>query len=236
MNSLWQKFMDILFPAFCLGCSLEGTFLCKRCSTFIPRQKQQVCPFCLHPKSKGYTCYICSHVHKNLDGVFSFSAFEKHSLLQKCLHAYKYEFIEALGFPLSELLQEVLKQLTFDPVLLCPIPLHSQRLRWRGFNQSQILADFLAKSFKLPIQYLLQRTHFQKAQMELSQKERFKNMIHAFTVIKSLPKQTSILLIDDVATTLATLESAAEVLKNAGAFKVYGLVLARVYPDKVSVL
>lgn len=80
---------------------------------------------------------------------------------------------------------------------------------------------------------LLQRMHFSKPQMELEREERFKNVSDVFQVnnvnMDENIKSTTIVLVDDVATTLSTLNSAAKALKTAHFLHVYGLVLARVF-------
>jgi len=109
-----------------------------------------------------------------------------------------------------------------------PIPLHPVRLRERGFNQSQLIAEILKEDHGLPvITDGLIRLRPTEPQSFLGQKERWTNLEGAFTIKCSFNiNSNSILLIDDLLTTGATASAAAKVLKDAGAKKVGLLVVA----------
>ena len=220
-NKYWKLFLEIFLPAYCLSCREEGTFLCNDCQARIEIQKQLVFTDC--PDSPY------------LDGLIAACPYVQNSLLPKLIHAFKYDFVEDLSEPLGELMAQCLRQLSFDYFYFCPVPLHKKRYRWRGFNQAELLAKEAGNRLGLPVLHLLKRVHFNRPQMELSKADRLQNaenafapdpaILHSGKINKSLP----ILLVDDVATTLSTLNSCAKVLKNNGFHKVYGIVLARVY-------
>jgi competence protein ComFC len=246
ISNLWQKLIELLFPPFCLECKKEGSFLCEECLKTIPLQTKQYCPFCQRESPDGSSCSFCVLPDFYLDKVLAVCQFEKKSLLQKAIHAFKYDFITDLAAPLGQLLYRGIKTFeVFEPqhlknFIVCSIPLHKKRLRFRGFNQSELLArqfvELHAKN-SLHLQFIpfLKRTHFQKAQMESSREERILNARNAFALNDKISAPllgTSILLIDDVATTLSTLNNCAKVLKENGAVKVYALVLARAGPEK----
>jgi len=124
------------------------------------------------------------------------------------------------------------------PDLILPIPLHPRRLRWRGFNQSELLADHIAQNltpgFPLPVlSDFIIRTRYTKPQMKIKDyKERQKNIkgIFSLNTRNSLnPKllDKTILLVDDIATTGATLFECGKMLKQNGAKEVFGTVIAR---------
>lgn len=123
--------------------------------------------------------------------------------------------------------KEYLSCLGLEGIVICPIPLFPEKQRSRGFNQSEILAN----GINLPWNRinLLRRISYNKAQMTLSGEARLDNVKGVFECVKeNFPAGLAcVLLIDDVATTLATLEEAARVLRDAGVREVYGLVLAR---------
>ena len=243
----WKWVLELIFPAFCLGCEREGSFLCEPCLKKIPRQQKQTCPLCYIANSFGEVCLKCKREDFYLDSLFAVSKFEEKSLLRKCIHSLKYDFIEELAQPLGKMLFDAFrvslrdnKNMRDSAIILCPISLHKKRLKWRGFNQAALLTEkMLALNsdgifHNIKIRNPLERITFNKPQMELSQEERLKNMRNAFMVknkndIRESDKNTIFLLVDDIATTLATLNSAAQVLKQAGAKYVSGLVLARVY-------
>jgi len=234
--------LDSFFPAYCLGCKGEGGFLCERCFEKFVRIEEQGCPWCYTPRRGGACCLNC--VNKGfLDGVIVGRRFEEGSLLQKAIHQLKYDFVEELALPLGKFLAESLKEglagESLEPFVLCPLPLHPQRYRWRGFNQSELLCREVARRDGLEYKNLVKRVHFSRPQMELSREERLKNVEAAFEVLRfdsedsshlsRIPLEKTVLLVDDIATTLSTLNNAAKALKKAGYKRVYGLVLARVF-------
>ena len=112
-----------------------------------------------------------------------------------------------------------------------PIPLHSSKLRARGYNQAKILADELGKRFNFEVLDLLKRIKNTGSQYGLKLKERRKNIKGAFEIDQKLKikdqKSTNVFLVDDILTSGSTLLEAANVLKRGGAKRVIGLTLAR---------
>lgn len=234
--TIWRFFLDFLFPAHCVGCRHEGVFLCPNCFVKIPRQKKQVCPLCYCQTPEGNVCNECRRLRTDfaLDGLLVVTSFEEKSFLQQAIHDLKYNFVKELAEPLGCLLTEVVGRRYLKSMILCPVPLHQKRLHWRGFNQAQLLAQFVSVNQNLPLYHLLMRKTFQKPQMELSREERLKNVTDAFCVDQKILTKISyfpdtVLLVDDVATTLSTLNACAKTLKKAGFKNVYGAVIARVY-------
>lgn len=207
----------------------------------------QVCPRCYGKSLSGQVCDGCGPgrvpgPERYLDGLLAACRFEEHSLLQKAIHTLKYEFVRELADPLGELLSEVFlsvaEEYPAEPFILCPLPLHSRRERWRGFNQSELLCFAAVQKlnrrgfWNVRMQQLLERVHFTRPQMELSREQRQLNIEGAFRAnVPSLTAVTAstVILVDDIATTLSTLENAAKSLKQAGVERVRGLVLARVF-------
>lgn len=110
---------------------------------------------------------------------------------------------------------------------LIPIPLSKKRLRWRGFNQAELLARELAAAFAYPLNQDLKRIKHAWPQADLNGAERLNNIADSFAWTGTSLGGRTIILIDDVATTGATLNEAARILKTAGAGAIYGLVLAK---------
>ncbi len=113
--------------------------------------------------------------------------------------------------------------------LIVPVPLHPKRLRWRGFNQSVLLGRELSRAFDLPLDpFVLKRKVETPPQTQLSEEERHKNVRGAFLMNpeKSIENR-SVLLLDDVYTSGATVNECSRCLKRAGANEVYVLTLAR---------
>jgi ComF family protein len=149
----------------------------------------------------------------------------------------KYRFIETAADPLAALLAESLAHHPLPlPDLVVPVPLHSRRLRFRGFNQAEVLArTLMAKllpGMPVPVRTdLLARIRFTKPQMKTDSKsERLANLSAAFTVPLEVAGPIvgkHIWLMDDIATTGTTLDECARSLKDAGAKTVWGIVIAR---------
>ncbi len=249
-KKVWNVILDGLFPAYCLGCRNEGCFLCDVCQKSLSLPGEQTCPLCYGANMDGGVCPGCRNGHdvtnqRFLDGLIAASRFEEHSLLQKAVHTLKYDFVRDLAEPLGKLLADVFlpfaQKNPKEFLIFCPMPLHPKRERWRGFNQSLLLCSFAVEELQragirnVEMREMLQRVHFSRPQMELTRAERLKNIDGAFALKPdacSIPMRVTsgiIVLVDDVATTLSTLESAAKTLKQAGCKRVCGLVLARVF-------
>ena len=233
--------LDTLFPMHCVSCDQEGSFLCEKCFTQIELLDFQVCPKCEKLiVAKGGSCDRCKQGSPALANLAVATKYKDNNL-SKLVHLYKYNFVESLHLPLGRLLVKIILKTGLPlPDLIIPIPLHPRRLRWRGFNQSELLANYVAENlapgFPIPVvPNLVIRQKYTPPQMQIGKyAERRKNMQDAFAFNNKLYgnqpdflKNKRILLIDDIATTGATLFECAKVLKQNGAKKVFGAVLAR---------
>jgi ComF family protein len=234
----WKGILDTLFPLRCLGCQKRGFWLCPQCEKRIPLRIEQRCPRCFSQITpSGEICFACQkHTSETLDGLFV-ASYYKDPLLSHALHTYKYRFLPGLSQSLGHLLQSALEKSPLVlPDALVPVPLHPRRLRFRGFNQSLLLAQeiagTLAPGITLPVfSDVLIRSRYTKPQMKTtSREERLHNLKDAFALLPEKAQDITgkhLWLIDDVATTGTTLEECARVLKKHGAKSVFGIVLAR---------
>ncbi len=149
--------------------------------------------------------------------------------LKSVLQQYKYNREVKLAHALAALLIERGPLPLGKYGVMMPVPLHVQRLRWRGFNQALLLAQPLARGAGVPVDpYALERVRPTRPQVELDEKERHHNVAGAFRAAHPQRiRGRHILLIDDVLTTGATVEECSRVLLHAGAASVDVLVLAR---------
>ncbi len=221
--------LDLLFPKRCIGCGKVGKYFCVRCRLKIRSidQGETICPVCEKPAIDGITHPHCK-TRYSLDGLTSF--FHYKGVVQKAVKAIKYRFVSDLASEFVSLVpSSQLAMRKFDnSVILVPIPLHSSRQRYRGFNQAEVLGTLVAQRFSIPMQNdVLKRVVETKSQVEVKDREkRLKNMEKAFQVTSEV-KDVAILLFDDVWTTGATLRSAGNILKRAGARFVWGVTMAR---------
>ena len=126
-------------------------------------------------------------------------------------------------------MREYLETVPFPSGILVPIPLHRRRLKERGYNQSALLAHELGRLANLPVLegFLVRQRDTPPQARTTSAEERRCNVADAFICADHQLGEKEVILIDDVATTGATLEAAAEALRKAGTSSVWALTLAR---------
>lgn len=237
-----QRFiLDTIFPVRCVSCKKEGSWICKDCFAQIKTNNEQVCGICekmITPD--GRTCLSCKKPTRKksagayLDGFVVASSYSQKTI-SKAVHIFKYRFVSDLHRQLGDLMVEVLSKTNFPlPDLIVPVPLHPRRLRWRGFNQSALLADRIASELligtKMTIsEKILMRNRHTTPQMSIKDfSSRKENTSGAFSVLNTENIQgKSILLVDDIATTGSTIFECAKTLKEAGAKEVFAAVIAR---------
>ena len=154
--------------------------------------------------------------------------------MKEILHNYKFNKKRRLYIHLSKLAYEAIEQYKdlFD--LITSVPMNKKKKWERGFNQSEIIAKKTAKMLNKAYYPLLEEKSRFKVQKELGYRERFLNILNRYKVKnKKNVKNKSVLLIDDVFTTGATINECARILKSFGATYVYSLTMARVYIKRV---
>lgn len=151
--------------------------------------------------------------------------------MRPALHQLKYRRNLGLAEALAADVARFLDALGWQAEAIVPIPLSQQRLRERGYNQAGLIAQSLAR--QMGWRYLpqaLKRTRHTRSQVGLTAAQRRENVRAAFEALAELTRGKILLLFDDVATTGATLHSAAEALQAGGAAQVYALTVARALP------
>jgi len=219
--------LDLLFPKWCVGCDRERELICRSYRERLVRVRPPLCPQCGKPQSTGKLCSGCLNWQAAIDVIRSPFQFE--GVIREAILQLKYRNLRALSETLAELLSDYLTAHAIPAEVLVPVPLHRKRLRERGYNQSSLLAQKLAKLASLPVvdnSLSRQRPALPQAQSK-TVAERRNNVAGAFTCCDQRLKDRQILLIDDVATSGATLNACAVSLKAAGATSVWGLTLAR---------
>ena len=237
MNKVKNFLLELFFPCFCLGCQKEGTYLCQDCKAILEILEFQYClcnknPLRLDPgQNKCNKCF-----NKNLSGLYFALNYKERSLTRKLIHQFKYQpYVKDLAKTLANLIIEhlVLSSKNSEDIwqnsILIPIPLDKNKVKNRGYNQSEELAKELSKILQTPvITNVLIKTKSTKPQMELSKEQREQNLKNVFVIKNpSAIAQGKIFLVDDVYTTGSTMEECASVLKQAGAKQIWGITIAR---------
>jgi ComF family protein len=219
--------LDFCFPKACVGCGEEGALICGKCLRSMARLVPPICPKCGRPQASGVLCPACVGWNSSIDGIRAPFRFE--GVTRQAVHQFKYRNLRILAQPLAGFMRDYLVQRPMPVDLLIPVPLHPRRLRERGYNQSGLLATELGTAMALPVAGdLLTRMRYAPPQARTrSVEDRRNNMAGAFKCTGRDFKDQKVLLIDDVATSAATLEACAAAVKEAGAASVWGLVLAR---------
>jgi len=219
--------LDFLFPRFCVGCGKEGGFLCDSCCRSLTRIMPPLCVRCGRPQPDGSLCPGCTNSPAAIDGIRS--PFQFDGVMRQAIHQLKYRHLRALATPLAKLLQEYLIINPIPAEFLVPVPLHQKRLRERGYNQSALLAWELSNLINIPVadNCLIRQSHTKPQVGTANAEERRNNVTDAFTCRNRRLQGRQVLLIDDVATSGATLNSCAAALKATGTASVWGLVMAR---------
>jgi ComF family protein len=236
--------VDWLYPPRCRACngSIQGRdreYFCSTCWPHIQLVSHPLCTLCGRPfpDSSGddHACGVCLSRTPNFGRAHSWACYPREEAtehpLRQVIQKFKYGRKVALGKPLGQLMargcEEFLAQCNAETII--PVPLHPKRLRWRGFNQSVLLARQINRIYNLPLDcFTLYRKLDTPPQTQLPEEDRRKNMRGAF----ALTPQTSVkgkclLLVDDVYTSGATVNECSRVLKRGGAREVFVLTLAR---------
>jgi len=219
--------VDSFFPRRCVGCGKVGGLLCLECLGKLPRLLSPLCPNCGRPQASGIVCPDCRQRQTEIDGIRSPFRFDE--VIRKAIHQLKYRNLKALSPCLAELLADYFRSNPLPGEALVCVPLHQRRLRERGYNQSNLLARELGRRIDLPmIEDCLVRVKQAQPQVRaVDVEERRRNVADAFMCRDGKVGGKQIILIDDVCTSGATLESCAAALKSKGATSVWGLTLAR---------
>lgn len=234
---LRDRLLHALLPSPCLACSRplaagSRLGLCIPCRATLASIPRQACALCARPLDDGhalptdYRCGACRQDPPAFDRLISLWSYRPP--LDAVIQAFKFRRLDYLGQHLAIILAaELGSQLDgFDRVV--PVPLHWRRRLTRGYNQAERIARPLAALLGLPFAAPLSRSRATPPQSLLGRAERLTNLRRAFRVRRPGEiRGLRVLLVDDVATTGATLDAAAAALRNAGAAAVTALVAGR---------
>lgn len=238
-REIFKNFLSAVFPSLCVGCKkrIENGIICRPCREKIDIKNGFACPACNRrlPEPRN-TC------HPQTKFVLAAAASYDNPAVRELIHVLKYQNMKNALLPLTDIVSAYLKKiayclpLTTHDSIIIPLPLHRRKESDRGFNQAELIAEAL---FRVLHEHVVPSpeietnnlTRFKKTKSQTETKnyeERARNMSGAFSLKK--PERVvgkNIILVDDVSTSGATMREAVKVLKDAGARKIIGFVIAK---------
>ena len=214
-----RDLLDLLLPPRCAGCAEEGSVLCSRCTGPLWRR---------HAEPPGVPLGMPAALPHGLVQLEWCAAYS--GPVRDALHAFKYDGERRLADPLADALAARWSRAGAGGDLLTWVPVHHTRLAERGFDQAQELAVALGSRLGLPVAACLERRQRTTAQHSLSQAARAGNTAGVFSVPEAQQEAVRgrwIVVVDDIATTGATLAGCATALLGADAMAVSAACIAR---------
>ncbi len=222
---LWTA-LDWVYPPQCGGCGTLGTRWCATCAGQTRVIQSSICPKCGQVQNSDLLCFGCQSEPPRYHELRSWAVFG--GSLREAIHHLKYHRNVGLGEVLARPLIQCAQDNQWSVDIVLPVPLSLARLAERGYNQASLLARPVA--LRLGAAYHpngLTRVRNTASQVGLSSEMRKQNVEKAFRADRRRVGGKSVLVIDDVTTTGATMDACASALIEAGANRVFGLTLAR---------
>lgn len=226
-----MRISEIFFPSnikcvFC-GTEVSGEIaVCEKCYKDLPFIKGKSCLKCGGHVVEEDVCIDCAKNEHEF--VRNFAVFDYDGVLRDKILSFKQAGRKHIGYTLSWFVYEKFMSLGIDFDAVIPMPISKERGKERGFNQADILVGDIEEMTGLVNKNIIKKVKNTPHQTGLSRENRQTNLDSAFVVPdKSLVKGKTLLVVDDIYTTGATLSEVASTLNRAGAKAVYGLTLAR---------
>ncbi len=224
-KNILSHFENQLLPSQCAACGANGSVLCSACRAKV-RSLSPVCPLCGRPSFLGFFCSSCQEQAQTqyaFRGIYAYGYYSD-PILRAALRALKYQGVRSIGIILGKMwgrrifsqAKKTKELFALRPPLLIPLPLHPRRQRARGFNQSLEITKGIAAITGWPISKDLKRLSYQAPSANSSYQARLKQQKIFFHQPTNLQDRT-IFLVDDIVTTGATANHAAQALRQAGA-------------------
>lgn len=223
LSAVARVAVETVYPKRCAGCRRRGVWVCAECDAVVARFQRPWCLGCGLPPDR-YRC-ACPELPPNVTALRSVGPYA--GWLRDAILLFKYHDEWARVEHLAPALSETLVDFGLFDALVA-VPLHPKRLRERGYNQSEILANAIGRQLCRPCLRAVERTRATPQQARLGAAERQANVAGAFVCRQDVSVEgLSVVLVDDVITTGSTLGECASVLRRAGAREVRALTVAR---------
>lgn len=225
--------MDLFLPNQCVICNRLNRFnLCSNCVSEIPNHPTLWINKNIKNQSlfapKNHTRLQAPLENQYLNSIIACTNF-KDRIVKKSIHYLKYKNLPQIANPLGAIMIRTLSQhlTNQNNIILCPIPLHPKRLKWRGYNQAQLLAEYIKRQLGFEIYTDLLKIKDTTSQMRIADRQsRIDNVNNAFMANKYCGPNSRAIIIDDVTTTLSTITQAAKALKSQGFRDINAIILA----------
>ena len=250
VSGVAESLFATLFPSDCRLCgspliNISRLPVCRPCLADMARIAGDVCSVCgervVAPSALNASeirCALCRRLQPPFVKAVAYGSYD--GGLRELIHLLKYEQVRPAAVVLGRMLAEAVSGMESGSTALVvvPVPLHARKLRQRGFNQSELIAQHAVRlgvgSGRALNSRVLQRRRETQSQIGLTRHQRRENLRGAFAV--SRPEEIAgreILLVDDVFTTGTTVSECARVLLRAGASKIFVATVARTLKDEV---
>jgi ComF family protein len=224
--------LSLLFPTECAGCrryikDFKYVYVCPDCYDGLRTLPENICPACAKPIHSGHAdgCRECRERGNEFSYVLAAGVFE--GALKEMIHYMKFNNKKSAARVAAGLIMERVDLKVFTGAdMIVPAPLSAASAAARGYNQTYEVAKYLSKKTGIELAQSVRKIKETPAQNTLDRKERLKNLKGAFEV-KGHVEGKTVIVVDDVFTTGATINEIAGTLKKASAKEVRGLVIAR---------
>lgn len=227
-----HEFLNWIFPQGCLVCQtvVESPGICSKCWQSLEFITKPHCLHCCKPYPYGVStgclqCINSPHQFTQLRSALKYNRTAKNLVVQFKNH-YKMYLADTLANWMIVASTDVVPHINF----VTAVPLHWSKVWWRGYNQSEVLAKRIAEKIGKPYVQATYRTKFTRSQGHYDRMDRQKNVTGVFRTnskLQSVLHNQHILLVDDVTTTKATLNSVAKTLKESCNATVYCVTIAQ---------
>ncbi|MEK7434438.1 MAG: ComF family protein [Cyanobacteriota bacterium] len=222
----------MFFKKKCLLCSrIDDKLICISCYNQFQKIKEPFCIICksnINISDKNNQCVDCNLKKPLFSSLITIGAYN--GLLRGVIYNLKYDGIKKLSDPLGFFLANKIKEeINYKKIdFVTSIPVSLEKLKKRGFNQAELIALSVAKNLILPYKEILIRHRETEAQHSLSKQERSENLKEAFSIkAKVNLKNKTVLIIDDIFTTGATIQENCMILKEGNVSDIYVGVVSK---------
>lgn len=222
--SLVDTAVGLLAPHQCIACGREGSVLCASCLETAGEPIAPRCGGCKKLSDDWQTCQGCK-AWIRVDRLYVSTVYD--GMYEHLLRTFKFDVQRSAVRPIAMLMKDILPLDDLSGFTICPLPTAPARVRERGFDHTKLLGRELSATTGLKRSTFLKR-YTNARQLGATRSSRMQQMQHEFYVPQSKDvKGSSVLLIDDVVTTGASVSAATRALQKAGAKQVYAVVFAQ---------